>query len=162
MTPVISIRIADVEDARAAWKIRNAAIRSECVGYYPPESLRIWTSGAMEEQFVSTVAGRLHVAVANDCVIGAGMIDLESGKVDAMVVRPDKMRSGVGRAILSYLEQLALEAELDQLSLDSTLNAVPFYRSCGFTGEAVAKYKSPTGILLDCVPMTKNLRHTGS
>ena len=157
---MISIRKADRNDAQAAWGLRNAAINSQCTSYYPPESLRIWTEGEMTEQFVTTVADRFYVATLDDNVVGTGMIDLESGKVDAIFVHPSKMRNGVGRQILSHLENLALEAGLDHVSLESTLNASTFYRACGYVGETTAKYESPRGISLDCIPMKKSLTPT--
>ena len=67
---------------------------------------------------------------------------------------------GVGRRILSYLEELALEAGLAQMSVESTLNAAPFYRVSGFVGEMVGKYESPRGISLDCIQMEKSLPNT--
>jgi len=155
---LISIRKADENDAQAVWDIRNDAINSQCTGHYPPELLGIWTAGEMTDQFVKTVAERFYVATLDDHVVGTGMIDLESGEVGAMFVHPSRMRTGVGRRILTYLESLALEAGLAHLSLESTLNAAPFYRACGFAGETTAKYKSPRGISLNCIPMKKSLR----
>jgi hypothetical protein len=67
------------------------------------------------------------------------------------------MRTGIGRQVLQDLEKLALQAVLTELSLD----AAPFYRACGFVGNSVAKYESPRGIDLDCIPMTKKLRRSG-
>ena len=155
---MISIRKADEDDAQAAWDTRNAAISSQCTGHYPPASLEIWTGGEMTDQFVRTVAEKFYVATLDEQIIGAGMIDLESGKVDAMFVHPNNMGMGVGRMILSYLEKLAVEAGLASISLESSLNAAEFYRACGFVGERTAKYESPRGISLDCIPMTKRLR----
>ncbi len=156
---MISMRKAERNDAQAAWDIRNAAINSQCAGHYPPELLRIWTEGEMTEQFVTTVVDRFYVATLDDNVVGTGMIDLESGKVDAIFVHPSKMRLGVGKRILSYLENIALEAGLDHVSLESTLNASTFYRACGYIGETIAKFESPRGISLDCIPMKKGLRN---
>ena len=155
---MISIRKANENDAQAVWDIRNAAINSECADHYPPEALKIWTDGEMTEQFVKTVADRFYVATLGDHVVGTGMIDLESGKVDAMFVHPSKVGTGVGRWILIYLEKLAFEAELTHVSLESTLNAAPFYRACGFVGDTLAKYESPRGVSLDCISMKKSLR----
>ena len=86
------------------------------------------------------------------------MIDLKSGKVDAMFVHPSRIGTGVGRRILFYLEELAHEAGLAHVSLESTLNAASFYRACGYVGQTAAKYESPRGISLDCIPMKKSLR----
>ena len=49
------IRKACVDDATAAWEIRNAAILNQCKGRYPPEPLAIWTDGAITEQFIQFV-----------------------------------------------------------------------------------------------------------
>jgi GNAT superfamily N-acetyltransferase len=113
----------------------------------------------MTEQFVKTVVDSFYVAIVDDHVVGTGMIDLESGKVDAMFVHPSRMRTGVGRQILSYLEKLAHEAGLVHVNLESTLNAAAFYRACGFVGQTTARYESPRGISLDCIPMKKSLHN---
>ncbi len=155
---VFSIQKAGEDDAPAAWHIRNAAIKSQCTGHYPSEALELWTSGEMTADFVRTVVDNFYEATLDGQVVGTGMIDLQSGKVDAIFVHPNKMRSGVGRQIMSYLERLALEAGLSQVHLESTLNAAPFYRACGFNGEAVSRYQSPRGVSLECVPMKKCLR----
>lgn len=154
---MITIRKARKDDAQEIWGIRNAAIRSQCQGHYSPEELDIWTDGEMAEQFIKVIEDRFYVATSDGHVVGTGMINLESGKVDAIFVHPSHMRTGIGRQVLSHLEKLALDAGLAQLSLDSTLNAAPFYRGCGFVGDSVAKYESPRGISLDCIPMIKSL-----
>ena len=152
------IRKACADDAAAAWEIRNAAILSRCQGHYPVELLAIWTDGAITEQFVQFVAKHFYVATIDDAVVGTGMIDRDTGQLDAIFVRPDMMRHGIGRQIMSYLEDIGRAAGLTQLTLDSTLNAAPFYRSCGFVGETIGVFQSPRGIALDCIPMTKALR----
>ena len=153
-----TIRKACAEDAAVAWEIRNAAILSQCEGYYPPESLAIWTNGEITERFIQFVVEQFYVVAAGDTVVGTGMIDRNTGRLDAIMVRPDMMRHGIGRQMVSFLEDIARTAGLTELTLDSTLNAAEFYRSCGFVGEARGTYESPRGITLDCIPMTKTLR----
>ena len=154
---MILIRKANESDARVAWQIRNAAIDSQCTGHYPSEELELWTSGEMTEKFICAVADSLYVAILDGQVIGTGMIDLDFGNVDAIFVHPSYMGSGVGKRILLHLEKLAVEAGLTQLKLDSTLNAGSFYQACGFVGGEISKYKSPRGLLLDCIPMKKSI-----
>jgi GNAT superfamily N-acetyltransferase len=151
------IKKAGAGDAAAAWEIRNAAILSHCKGHYPPESLAIWTAGEVTEQFTECVVEQFYVATIDDAVVGTGMIDCNSGRLDAIMVRPDMMGRGIGRQIMSFLEGIGRAAGLTKLTLDSTLNAAAFYRRCGFVGEAIGKYQSPRGVTLDCIPMTKVL-----
>lgn len=157
MSRDVAIRKARREDAQAVWDVRNAAILAGCARHYPIDLLKVWTDGEITEEFADDVAAGFCVAVIDGAVVATGMIDLDSGHVDAIFVRPDSMRSGIGRKVLLQLEQLALDAGLAELTLDSTLNAAPFYRSCGYVGEAIGRYDSPRGISLDCVPMRKAL-----
>jgi GNAT superfamily N-acetyltransferase len=152
------IRKACASDAAAAWEIRNASILSQCKGHYPPESLAIWTNGEINEQFIEFVVEHFYVATVNNVVVGTGMIDCITGRLDAIMVLPDMMRHGIGKQMVSFLEDIGRAAGLTKLTLDSTLIAADFYRSCGFVGEAIGIYESPRGIALDCIPMTKVLR----
>jgi GNAT superfamily N-acetyltransferase len=154
----VRIRKAVADDAAAAWEIRNVAILNQCDGHYPADDLATWTGGDVTDGFIQIVADQFYVATVNDVVVGTGMIDCSTGRLDAIFVRPDMMRRGIGRQMMSFLEDIARIEGLTSLSLDSTLNAAEFYRRCGFVGEAFGIYYSPRGIALDCVPMTKSLR----
>lgn len=150
------IRKATGADAPAAWLIRNASIWQQCSAHYPADLLELWTRGELTEAFITMVEDSFHVAIMDDQVVATGMIDLESGKLDAIFVHPDHMGTGLGKQMLLYLENLAIEAGLAEMHLESTLNATGFYRGCGFTGEGISSYQSPRGISLDCVLMKKN------
>jgi GNAT superfamily N-acetyltransferase len=159
VTPMaLKIRKASAADAAAAWQIRNAAILSQCKGHYPPESLAIWTDGEITEHFIQFVVEQFYVATVDDAVVATGMIDGKTGRLDAIFVRPEMMGRGIGKQMVSFLEDIGRAAGLTELALDSTLNAAEFYRRCGFVGEAIGQYQSPRGITLDCIPMTKVLR----
>lgn len=151
------IRKAVRHDAEAVLQVRRAAIRHQCAGHYPKDVLDKWTDGELTDQFAEAVEGHGHVATVDGRVVATGMLDLESGKIDALFVSPTHMRRGVGKAMLRHLECLASASGLARVSLDSTLNAAPFYRAHGFSGDSVATYASPRGISLACVPMVKVL-----
>ena len=153
----VTIRQATADDAIAIWNLRNSAILAQCSGFYPADVLKIWTAGEVTDRFVQAVAAKWNVACDNRSVVGTGIIDRQSGQVDGIFVRPDMMGRGIGRQMMRYLEGMAKQSGLSDMSLDSTLNAAPFYRSCGFVGETISTYHSPRGITLDCVPMEKHL-----
>ena len=88
---------------------------------------------------------------------GSGKLNIETGMVDAIFVEPEYFGIGAAKQMLNFLESLAKENGLRSLKLESTLNAAPFYRSCGFIGDKLSTYHSPRGISLDCIPMTKSL-----
>jgi GNAT superfamily N-acetyltransferase len=154
----VEIRKASLADASASFDIRREAIHAQCVGHYPADVLDLWTAGTMSEAFALRVADHFHVAVVGEQVVGTGMIDLATGKIDAVFVLPGYMGRGIGRALMAHLESLAVSEGLGQLELESTLNAAPFYRGLGYEGESVSVYRSSLGVSLACIPMVKRLR----
>ncbi|WP_133719124.1 GNAT family N-acetyltransferase [Methylocaldum gracile] len=154
---MLSIEKAKREDARAAWEIRNTAILNQCAGHYSVDALKVWTGGMLTEDFIDHVEKHFYVAKYHHQVVGTGMINIDTGKIDAVFVHPNHMRKGIGRGIVTFLEEIALSHGLETLNLESTLNAAAFYRACGFKGDEIATYVSPRGISLDCIPMIKDI-----
>jgi GNAT superfamily N-acetyltransferase len=152
-----AIRKAVRADADTAWEIRRAAVMSECASVYTLDQLEQWTGGMASRAFTDAVEERFLVATVGDHMTATGMIDLTTGKIDAIFVHPAYMKRGIGAAMMRHLETLARSAGLRELRLDSTLNAAPFYRSLGFEGDEISPYQSPRGLTMDCVPMTKRL-----
>ncbi|WP_257287552.1 MULTISPECIES: GNAT family N-acetyltransferase [unclassified Endozoicomonas] len=126
-------------------------------GHYSDEALTLWTEGSNSENFMDSVEQNFLVAMMEGEEAGTGMIDTRDSAVDAIFVDPQFMRMGVARKMMIHLEQIAKEAGLSQIKLNSTLNAAPFYRRRGFEGDKVSTYHSPGGIMLDFIPMTKSL-----
>ena len=153
--PTLNIRKAKREDAREAWEIRNFAILNQCAGHYSMDTLETWTNGDFYDDFIDAVEQHFYVATYNNQVIGTGMINIETGKIDAIFVHPNHMRRGIGKKIVEFLEDIALNSGLETLTLVSTLNAAAFYRACGFEGNAVGTYISPKGVSLDSISMFK-------
>ncbi|WP_207769686.1 GNAT family N-acetyltransferase [Solimicrobium silvestre] len=116
-----------------------------------------WTSGEPPEYFSDVVDDGFWVAEIDHEIVGTGKVNLQTGKVDAVFVHPQRVRFGIGAKIIKHLEHIAIDVGLIELNLESTLNAAPFYRSCGFQGIEIAKYNSPRGIELDCILMSKKL-----
>jgi len=108
---MITIRKARREDAQAAWDIRNAAIKSQCVGYYSAEALALWTAGEISEPFMTVVEQHFYVATRADRIVGTGMVNLESEQVDAIFVHPSHMGMGVGKKLLAHLARIIHESQ---------------------------------------------------
>lgn len=154
---MVVIRKASRYDAPVAWEIRKAAIGWQSSGFYSETELKVWTAGELTEDFSDIVERYFHVIELDGEIVATGMIRLDSGKIDALFVKPAHMAKGFGRMMLKHLESIAVDAGLDHMELDSTLNAVAFYRKSGFVGEEVSVYHSPRGVSLACVPMGKRI-----
>ena len=111
----------------------------------------------MPDPFPEKVENTYYVASLDSKIIGAGAIELDSGRIAAMCVAPEHIGSGVGKHLMQHLETLARDANITKLHLEASLNAAVFYRSCGFAGEAISQYHSPRGFSMDCILMEKTL-----
>ncbi|ORT67332.1 GNAT family N-acetyltransferase [Pseudomonas mosselii] len=154
---MFEIRRASHDDAETAFDIRLLAIRHQCLGAYTETQLLAWTAGAAEDGYYKLMDKHFYLGCLDGVPVATGMLDLESCEIGAIFVHPAYMQQGIGKRLLIYLECLARAFSLEQVRLDATLNAAPFYRRYGFAGEACSIYHSPSGLQLACVPMVKTL-----
>jgi GNAT superfamily N-acetyltransferase len=91
-------------------------------------------------------------------IAGFAELDPVEGLVKACYVDPDFDRQGVGRALMEGIERAAREHGRSALTLDASLNAVPFYEALGWRNECPARHELAPGAWLDCAIMTKPLR----
>ncbi|MGE7816862.1 GNAT family N-acetyltransferase [Pseudomonas sivasensis] len=154
---MLEIKRATPEDANAAFDIRREAIRSQCIGAYTAEQMALWTRGSADDGYRTLMEKPFYLGWVNDEPVATGMLDLDNNEVGALFVLPQFTGRGYGKAMLDHLEALARELELAEVVLDATLNAASFYRACGYVGEQPAIYRSPSGLELACIPMTKRI-----
>ncbi|WP_122764153.1 GNAT family N-acetyltransferase [Pseudomonas viridiflava] len=154
---MLEIKRATPEDANAAFDIRREAIRSQCIGAYTAEQMALWTRGSADDGYSTLMKKPFYLGWVNDEPVATGMLDLDNNEVGALFVLPQFTGRGYGKAMLDHLEALARELELAEVVLDATLNAASFYRACGYVGEQPAIYRSPSGLELACIPMTKRI-----
>jgi len=154
---MFDIRRATANDAQTAFDIRRLAIRHQCIGAYTEQQMLDWTKGTAEDGYDTLMAKHFYLVCTEGEPVATGMLDLEQHEIGAIFIRPDFMQRGLGKRVLFFLEDLARELGLAEVCLDATLNAVDFYRRCGYIGEGSAIYQSPSGLQLACVPMVKKL-----
>lgn len=159
---MLKIEKAKYEDAPVALEIRSAAILSQCASHYPPDMLKTWANVEPSDEFADSVEKNFYIAKYDNQIVGTGMIDIETGRIDAIFVHPDHIRKGIGKDIIKFLENLALIHGLKMVTLQSTLNAAEFYRACGFAGNKIETYTTSRGMSLDCIPMTKVIAQQGA
>lgn len=154
---MLTIRKATSDDVFDAWQIRRASVHAACAEHYPAASLSAWVDGAPTDKWASVVERDFYVAVDEGLVVGTGMLTVANGQVDAIFVLPSHTGCGIGRKMLQFLEALAGDHGVATMRLDATLNAAPFYRRCGWSGDSVSTYRTSRGLELACVPMTKRV-----
>ena len=155
---MFALRRAAGDDIPQIWEVRSQAIRIGCREHYSEEDIRRWASVPLFAEFAAVVEQTEFYVFADTKRIAAfGSLDLSKSEISAMFVHPEFQSLGLGRRLLSTLEDIARQSTLSALSLIATLNAERFYSAAGFLSEGRIKWKHPAGFELDCVPMHKTL-----
>ncbi len=158
MNATIVYRRAVIEDLPAVWRVRTDSIRVLCRSRYDEQQTEAWASAPAPDDFSEVIRTRdFLVADRESAVVGFGFINRNAAVLEALFVAPEFGRQGIGRALLTLLEQIARQAGLPALGLSSSLNAVPFYQAAGYHAIAETTWRHPAGFELPCVEMTKAL-----
>jgi GNAT superfamily N-acetyltransferase len=152
------VRRAHASDAQAIAAVHIAAIREVCSAAYPAAQIEAWASSKHPDRYLAPIASQpFFVAEQSGEIVAFAQLELERAEIQALYVRPDCLRRGVGRQLLRELETVGLRLALRRLSLSSSLNAVPFYTAHGYVAEPPTSVSLGPGIELACVPMHKQL-----
>ena len=155
---MLEIKRATPDDAERAFEIRREAILGQCMGAYSAEKMALWTRGRASAGYGALMEKQFYMGWFNGEPVATGMLDLANHELGALFVLPVFSGRGFGKAMLAHLEHVAQQQAIEQVVLDATLNAVSFYSACGYVGDEQAVYRSPSGLVLACVPMVKQLR----
>ena len=82
----------------------------------------------------------------------------EPAKIRAFFVHPEWSRRGIGRRILARCESEARAHGFRSLELMATLPGVRLYRELGYTEGERVRYAMDDGVVIELVPMRKDLR----
>jgi N-acetylglutamate synthase-like GNAT family acetyltransferase len=129
---------------------------------YTPEEIQAWAAPKKPESYEELIRTReFFVAEDDEVIVGFGVLNQNSAEVEAVYVSPKAGRQGIGLKVLQKLEQRARTLGLEELRLNASLNAVPFYKRAGYAGKEESKYRLSTGVEIACIPMVKSLTQDG-
>lgn len=151
----VRLRVGRAEEADRLWVLRTRCVRELCSVAYPPEVIGPWSASPPPGHYRALLAaGGCVIAEDTDGVLlGYGVIDLAGNEIDALFVDPDCGGRGIGMTVMRAMEALADPAR--PLVLSASLNAVPFYRRCGFEALREESYAHPSGVALASVRMQR-------
>ncbi len=154
----VIIRKAEHQDVTAVLNVRKQAILAGCKDAYDSTQLDLWTGVSADKVITDMIVNSFYVSKMGNEIVGTGKVDLTTGQIDGIFVLPSHFGLGLARAMLTFLEQKAKAHGLTKLFLDATLNAVNAYSAYGFIADTPRNYESPTGAVLRCVPMQKEIK----
>jgi ribosomal protein S18 acetylase RimI-like enzyme len=79
------------------------------------------------------------------------------GHIRHFATHPDRLRRGVGRALLSETVSQAANRGVRMLECQSSLVAVEFYRSQGFSAVSESTLHLMPGLVVPSVPMRRSI-----
>ncbi|HPR53471.1 MAG TPA: GNAT family N-acetyltransferase [Deltaproteobacteria bacterium] len=155
----MKIRTATNADIERISQVHIASIRSLCNTHYSREQLDSWTSALTSSAYDHALREKVFL-VAEDPdkgLLGLGMLDIENAQISAIYIHPDASGRGTGALLLSELESIAHESNIDELTVHSTLNAQGFYTRLGYVKKFMTTHTLPDGSKLECIQMTKDM-----
>jgi GNAT superfamily N-acetyltransferase len=146
---------SDIQDIRS---IHQAAIRHICSLDYPENVISAWLSGNSDERYSQRIKEASFWVVEEQVILGFGSVCTEQSKLESLFLTPEARGMRIAAALLRHLEQVAVGAGVDVLSLNSSLSAKAFYAKHGYrvcNGQESIKLTS--GVDLASIPMSKRV-----
>ncbi|GEP58767.1 GNAT family N-acetyltransferase [Reyranella soli] len=131
-----TIRPATPADAEALCALHKASVRALCLGAYTAEEIEAWLREREPAGFrhAMTKGGETILVAEHDGSV-AGFASIKETMLFGLYVDPAGGR-GAGGPLLQAAEGEVRRRGAAILSLQSTLNAVPFYRKHGYMRQA--------------------------
>ncbi len=130
---MIRVRRARLEDARRIRDLHVRSIRVLCRRHYTPRQIAAWSGGRRPAGYRRAMtSGNQVMFVAEDGRTLVGFASIGGGHVYALYVHARRPRAGIGARLLAEVERHARRRRIARLTLDATLNALPFYRAQGY------------------------------
>lgn len=160
----LTIRDAIEGDVDDIYNIHTEAIRKKCPSHYGTEDIDVWVARQNKAKYLPSIAAReIVVAEKLGKVVGFGHLldckesDWKTMQIRGLFVLPDCGVKGVGSALMKELEKRARDCSADCLIVQSSLNAVEFYRKCGFIPLELTTHQMSEQSCLQCHKMMKKL-----
>ncbi|MGY8664889.1 GNAT family N-acetyltransferase [Bradyrhizobium sp. UFLA05-109] len=129
------VRPAQMEDADQAIDVVRRSILELCVLDHQgdPATLSMWLSNKTADNMRQWIDARaVLVAIESERIAGVAAIRAD-GYVLLNYVAPEKRFKGTSKSLIHEIEVWASHRGLKWLTLDSTVTALRFYLSCGWT-----------------------------
>ena len=127
-----TIRPATPADAETLCALHKASVRALCLGAYTADEIEAWLRDREPQGFRHAMAegGETMLVAEHDGAV-VGFASIKETVLFGLYVDPATGR-GAGRVLLTAAEDEVRRRGASVLSLQATLNAVPFYRQHGF------------------------------
>ena len=155
----IEIRRAEKCDFTEMDRVFRAATNAFCVGHYDSEVIESWLKESSPERFAKSEkdGNDQYVMFRKQKLVGFGSVNIHKKLLVSLFVDPSHSGHDLGRKMLDHLLRVAKNANIKELMLDSSLNAVNFYSRNGFVEVSRNIFTTTNGTPLESVQMVRSL-----
>ena len=126
------IREIQKKDRSSCLEIIQSCLLNVNSRNYTPEFIKSLIK-SYEMNFMRTLERSIFVIEKNGILVGTGSIIIGQKRINDIFIDVDNHREGFGKKIMTYLEKIAKENNLQTLFLYSSISAVKFYEKLGYT-----------------------------
>lgn len=158
------LRAALAEDAASLVAIHYESVHQGASSHYPAAVLQAWSPPPDQHRsdwlhnIITSNNTLVEIAEQpGQGVVGFGIVLLGQSRLQALYIHPDAAGTGIGRRLLSRLEQRASQLGLTRLSLNASLNAHPFYVNMGYATHGPSSQVLADEVVMEALAMEKSL-----
>jgi putative acetyltransferase len=154
----MEIRRADITDIDELGKLYRDTITYVNKRDYTDEQIRVWASTFdNQDGWVRRIEEQsFFVVIIDKKIVGFASID-NSGYFDLLYVHKDFQRQGIASELFSEIEKIAKEEEFEEITVQSSITAKPFFEKKGFKTTGT-KHKLVNGVAFDNIMMAKKIK----
>lgn len=157
----IVVRTLQSAETRAYLEVHRAAVHGTAARDYPPDVIQSWAPPITATAVGAALGnpdGEIRVgALVGGALVGVGAVIPRLRELRACYVLPEKGRVGFGRMIVTELENIARAEGAPFLIAESSLTALPFYRTLGYEVLRRGEHVLGSGAAMAAVIMRKRL-----
>jgi len=147
------IREADVNDAPAMKELHKRSVLGLCRPDYTLEQLEGWVGSISLERYQKRIEDhRSFIAEIDGAMVGYVRWNPTTNELCSIFIDPDYVRQGIAASLMKIACEDVTSYGKNELWLDASLTAVPFYESEGWEYVEQTMHGS-----LVCIRMTKRL-----
>jgi len=134
----LELRIAVAADAATLFGVRQAAIRALTPTHLTPGEAAAWAGhGGMPRVERAIADDQVGVAVSEGRIVG--WVQRAAAAIEGLYVAPATAGLGVGTALVMFAERLIARDGHAVFALESSRNAVGFYRRLGYVASGAGR-----------------------
>jgi len=158
-TEIIKILKAKNDDTRRITEIQKKCVLKTNVKFYPIKIIKEWLKKISQKNILSQLKNTSwYVLVFKNKMAGFCQFSLDKKELYQINIDPAFQNAGLGKILYDFVERKFIEKNKKEISLNSTLNAVNFYKKLGFKPIKEIKFKLNKQSI-EMVQMRKKLIH---